>query len=69
MKTLFINAITLFVIFTFFGCSSKDATGYYILHDLAKQECSKNPNPEEQQQCIMQHSQSYDSNQYQKTNQ
>jgi hypothetical protein len=69
MKILFINLIAVFAIFTFSGCSSKDSSSYYILHNLAKQECNKIINPDERQQCINEHSQSYDQNKYQKTNQ
>jgi len=68
MKILFIELIAVLAIFTFSGCSSKDYTSYHILHDLAKQECNKNPNSDERQKCISEHSQSYEPNKYQKTN-
>jgi hypothetical protein len=68
MKILFISTISFLMIFIFFGCSSKDSASYHLLHELAKQKCSENPNPDERQQCIMKHSQPFNSNQYKNTN-
>jgi hypothetical protein len=69
MKNLFINLIAVLAIFTFSGCSSKDSTSYYILHDLAKQECNKIINSDERQQCLQEHNEPFNPNKYQKTNQ
>jgi hypothetical protein len=69
MKNMFINVITLLAIFTFFGCSSKDSTSYYILHNLAKQECNKIINPDERQQCLQEHNEPFNPNKFQNTNQ
>ena len=51
------------------GCSSMNNISYNILQATARQECTKIINPEERQQCINEHSQAYDPNKYQKTNQ
>lgn len=41
----------LLLTFGFTSCS----TGYYTLHNIAKQQCDKNPNSEDRQKCRAEH--------------
>ncbi|MDD5717168.1 MAG: hypothetical protein PHW64_05130 [Sulfuricurvum sp.] len=69
MKTIFIKSVSLSIIFFTQGCSTPEATVYTILHATARQECNHITNPDERQQCLQEHSQSYHPNPYRKTNQ
>ena len=55
MRTTSISGVLLMLLTA--GCSKE--TSYYMLHDIAKQQCRDIPNPDERQECEAQHNRTY----------
>ncbi|MCK9374139.1 MAG: hypothetical protein M0P91_13215 [Sulfuricurvum sp.] len=66
MTHTLINLTILAFLLLLTGCSSMNATTYATLQEMEKQKCNRILSPDERQQCIASHSQTYDQFQAQK---